>query len=410
MKGEKYSKILLVLFAIGLFTVGCMARDTKNGQLEYEESTHEDFTEVLKDASVNIRPVQEFPEAAFLEETGEYAYQYLNDAERLWYLDMAGCLGKMQEEVDLNKQGIDAGMDATDIDKIFQCVLMDHPELFYVEGYSYTEYNRADKLLSIHFSGKYSVTPDRAKERKEEIETAVEPLLTDAAQFVNEYDKVKYVYETIIRSTMYDLESADNQNIYSVFVNHKSVCQGYAKAVQYLLNRMGVEGVLVQGSVDTGEGHAWNLVKVNGSYYYVDATWGDASYQSDGGERLSTTVPEISYDYLCITTKQLLRTHIIDSPVPLPICVDTKDNYYVREGALFSSYDTEQMKSLFERAKADMRREVTIKCTDMDSYREIFDALTDGQEIFDYLKADGNSIVYTQNEKQLSMTFWVTND
>ena len=35
-------------------------------------------------------------------------------------------------------------------------MLYDHPELFFVEGYSYTMYSMAGKLMSIAFSGKYT--------------------------------------------------------------------------------------------------------------------------------------------------------------------------------------------------------------------------------------------------------------
>ena len=113
---------------------------------------------------------------------------------------------------------------------------------------------------------------------REEFDLVAEEILRGIAKDASEYEKVKYVYDRMITDTEYDLSSPDNQNIYSVFIHHLSVCQGYSKATQYLLNRLGIESTLVLGTVDTGEGHAWNLVSVNGEWYYLDATWGDASY------------------------------------------------------------------------------------------------------------------------------------
>lgn len=350
-------------------------------------------------------------EVSFLYEEGScYAYNNLSQEEQIWYQDIAESLGLFQESIRLDKEGIEKGLDETDIDKIFQCVLTDHPELFYVEGYAYTKYNRGDKIIAIEFNGTYGMDEEKARARQEEIDQKVQVLLEGGAGLTDDYDKVKYVYEALIRNTEYDLDSPDNQNIYSVFVNQKSVCQGYAKALQYLLERMGVECTLVQGTVDTGEGHAWNLVKVNGSYYYVDATWGDASYMPDEDETITGYVPKINYDYLCVTTKQLLRTHILGGYVPMPTCLDETDNYYVREGALFSAYDKEQMQALFSSAWQQNKTEVTLKCADAECYQQILSKLIEEREIFRYLEDSRNTIAYTQNEKQLSMTFWVTNE
>ena len=247
--------------------------------------------------------------------------------------------------------------------------------------------------------------------RKEAIEAGAAVYLSGIAAESSEYEKVKYVYETLIRNTDYDLNSVDNQNIYSVFVNHLSVCQGYAKAAQYLLNRLGVECTLVMGTVDTGEGHAWNLVKVDGSYYYVDATWGDASYRLESPEGVEDAyMPDINYDYLCVTTRELLRTHTLGGVVPMPECTAVEANYYVREGALFTSYDREQMKALFDRAASQGKSDVTVKCSDSACFQEILSALIEGQEIFDYLSSESGTIAYAHNEKQLSLTFWVTNE
>lgn len=353
-------------------------------------------------------------EYSFLEDGSGFAYKDLNEAEKIWYRDMEQILGSYRTEVKLSEEALAAGLNETHIDRIFQCVLNDHPELFYVEGYSYTKYTRyglEDDILSVEFSGRYSIDPETARHRQRQIHQAVDEILAGIDDDAGQYDKVKYVYDTLIRETDYMLDSEDNQNIYSVFVNHLSVCQGYAKATQYLLNRLGVECALVLGTVETGEGHAWNMVNVDGSYYYVDTTWGDASYQmeDDAGED-QRTKPEINYDYLNVTTAELLRTHTLDQENHMPLCIDTAANYYVREGALFDSYDREQMEALFQRTMEQGRSDVTIKCTARECFDEIFDALVEDQEIFDYLPGSGQRVAYTQNDAQLSLTFWVTNE
>lgn len=350
-------------------------------------------------------------ESFLREDAFEYARQYLNETEQLWYDEIKVILGDFGESVRLSAQGLTDGYGEADIDRIFQCVLNDHPELFYVEGYSYTKYTRGERTTAIDFSGTYSVDRETAESRRRAIEAEAEKILSGIDGNADQYTRVKYVYDMIIRSTDYELDAPDNQNIYSVFVNHLSVCQGYAKATQYLLNRLGVECTLVLGTVDTGEGHAWNLVKVDGSYYYVDTTWGDASYRmEDSVEESGISMPEINYDYLNVTTEELLKTHSLGESVPMPVCVATEANYYFREGALFSTYDREQMRALFDRAKEQGREDVTVKCTDEDCYEQIFTALIDRQEIFDYLEGAGSTVAYAQNENQLSLTFWVTNE
>lgn len=356
---------------------------------------------------------EEEPAFSFLDEGASvYAYNSLTDVEQIWYRDMEEILGTFGTEEKISRACLDSGLDESDIDRIFQCVLNDHPELFYVEGYSYVKYTRGSKITSIVFSGSYTMDFDTAVERKAEIEAAADAILAQVNEDASDYDKVKFVYETLIRETEYRLNSPDNQNIYSVFINHTSVCQGYAKATQYLLNRLGIDCSLVLGTVDTGDVHAWNLVKLDGSYYYVDTTWGDASYQINGGEAETEgyRLPEINYDYLCVTTAELLRTHTLSGQLPMPVCDSTENNYYVREGALFMEYDREQMQELFRRAREQGRKDVTVKCTDTACYREIISALIDGQEIFGYLSESGGSVAYAQNDNQLSLTFWVTNE
>ncbi len=385
--------------------------DTDGGEKQAGKQSEDKLADE-QDAEGQESPEQLLGDAySFLYEDADiYAYSGLSEVKQIWYRDIATILGARAEDVKLSKEGLEQGLGEEDIDEVFQCVLSDHPELFYVDGYSYTRYTRADEVTAIEFSGSYNVDFKTAQAKEAEIKAAADAILAGAPQDGGEYEKVKYVYDTLIRGTDYQLNSPDNQNVYSVFVNHASVCQGYAKAAQYLLNRMGIECTLVLGTVDTGEGHAWNLVKIDGSYYYMDPTWGDASYQMSESAASQVSLPEVNYDYLNVTTAELLRTHVIGGYIPMPECVATEANFYVREGALFSTYDREQMAALFDNALSDGKKDVTVKCTDAGCYSEVLRNLIDEQDIFTYLGNAGDSIAYAPNDKQLSVTFWVTNE
>ena len=406
----RFKKLYIALFML-LFLTGCSSEEILSEVPQ---------TIVLPVEEIDSLPGQEAEETtaesdntescSLLEEGGSrFAYESLDAQEQIWYGEIEQALGEMTDTVKLSTEPIGQGLDEQDIDRIFQCVLIDHPEIFYTTGYTYTKYSRGDRTVGIDFAGTYSLPREEAVNKAEEIRERASEWLSDIPSDASEYDKVKAVYEKIIFSTDYDLNASDNQNIASVFLGNSSVCQGYAKATQYLLNHLGVMCTLVQGTVDTGEAHAWNLVRVDGDYYYVDTTWGDASYRMEDGSG-QEELPEINYDYLCVTTQELLRTHCIESVVAMPECTATQANYYVREGVYFTSYDAEQMQSIFDRAWESGRTEITLKCADEECYREICRVLIDEQEIFSYMQENSSTIAYAQNGKQLSLTFWVTNE
>lgn len=331
-----------------------------------------------------------------------YAFGKLSEEEQEVYLEILEALVDYRENVKLSS------CDKELISRVFQCVLNDHPEIFYVEGYSYTEYTLGSVLKKITFTGSYRFSPEEVEEKQKQIDDYVNQCLAGMPEDADEYEKVKYVYEYLIHHTDYDAAAKDSQNICSVFLERKSVCQGYAKATQYLLNRAGIFATLVLGRVVGGEGHAWNLVRIDGAYYYVDTTWGDASYQAvGGGDYPVEKIPTINYDYLCVTTEQMELTHTQENVVALPECTSMDANFYVREGVYFTDFDEEKIEKIFSDSYERGDTYVTLKCDGPDIYRKMQETLIGKQEVFRYLNCPDKAVSYVENEKQYSLSFWL---
>ena len=332
-----------------------------------------------------------------------YVYDMLSEEEQVLYLEIRDALVNYEEDVRLSS------CDKDEISHAFQCVLNDHPEIFYVDGYTYTEYTLGDILKKITFTGTYRFSREEIAQKQREIDVYVNQCLAGMPDDADDYMKVKYIYEYLIHHTEYDAEAKDNQNICSVFIEGKSVCQGYAKATQYLLNKAGIFSTLVLGRVVGGEGHAWNLVRINDKYYYVDTTWGDASYQAVGGTSgyPGEKIPTINYDYLCVSTDQMNFTHTLDNVVDLPECNSMEDNYYVREGLYFTEWNREQIERIFMEEYEKGSAYVTLKCESYDVYRQMQEALITNQEIFRYLNCPDGVVSYSNNERQYSLSFWL---
>lgn len=263
----------------------------------------------------------------------KYYYRQIPEADQKAYQEVLEGLREHQEEIYVHCEKAERA------NELFALVLKDFPEIFWCDGrVTATAYSGGEPYTVLE--PRYLCGVEEQKEREQEIQEEAREWLAGAPGEAGDFEKIQYVYETIVDQVEYKEEAPDGQNIYSVLVNRQSVCAGYAKATQYLLEQLGVFCTYVTGETREGESHAWNLVLCEGDYYYVDTTWGDPVFQSEEGEEQQGY---INYDYLCCSEEELFRTHTPDGDVELPRCTSMDWNYYVVNGMYYTDYDREEI-------------------------------------------------------------------
>lgn len=328
-----------------------------------------------------------------------YCYSVLTEEEKNIYREIYQILKEMKPETEVSTT------DAILLEKVFHCVINDHPEFYYVDGFSYTTYSQKDNVVKLGFSGNYSKTLEEKQKIDAQIEVYVENCFANLKNESTDYDVAKYVYDYIILNTEYSLNAKESQNICSVFLHGKSVCMGYAKAMQYLLLRKGIVCAIVNGTTENNEEHAWNLVFLDGQAYHLDVTWGEDSYMSDEGTILDDE--RVNYNFFCVTTEEISKSHRIDSEIVLPKCTAIEDNYYVKEDMYFESMDIQRFEKMFQKAYEEGKEYVEMKCANDTIYQEMLTYFIEEQHIFHYLKKEKTSVTYYGDEELLLLEFWL---
>lgn len=113
-------------------------------------------------------------------------------------------------------------------------------------------------------------------------------------------DKVKAIHDYIVKTVQYSEKTVGSQySTYTLLTENKGVCQAYALLMDKMLKQAGIETMYVKGTAGNDR-HAWNLVKLDGGWFHVDATWNDPIGNKAG---------EVSYQYFLVADSQMAKTH-----------------------------------------------------------------------------------------------------
>ncbi len=132
----------------------------------------------------------------------------------------------------------------------------------------------------------YYTSESQEAEFVKQAQDVVSTLKKQVGDDATDYEKTCAAYDWIVKNVAYDYDNLGKSDYYLMYtaygalVDGQAVCQGYANLFYYLLNELGVPCRIVAGTGYTGSAsgpHAWNIVKLGGTWYHVDSTWG-ASY------------------------------------------------------------------------------------------------------------------------------------
>lgn len=159
---------------------------------------------------------------------------------------------------------------ATDIFLMFN---YSNPQYYFINGgYAYIE-SRGILVPTFYTEFQSGSKRSQATQAMKNTITSWESTIASAG---STEQKAKAAHDLIAKKVQYDdnyLTNPENpfhQSAYSVFCDDHSVCAGYTKAFEMLMNGAGIDTIALL-STD----HAWNMIKINDSWYHTDCTWDD---------------------------------------------------------------------------------------------------------------------------------------
>lgn len=213
-----------------------------------------------------------------------------------------------------------------DIFKIIGDIIKDNAEIMYYSGVEYS-------------NGKLKVNYTRPREKLKEDQISLrnkrDEIITHTIKdSMSDYEKVKAVHDYIINNSRYDMDlfekgtvEEESYTAYGTLVSGVSVCEGYAKSMKYLLDEIGVESLVVIGE-SRNQNHAWNLVKLDGEYYHIDATWDDPI--TNNGDNI------LQYNYFNLSDTQISKSHTWNRD-EYPIATGSYYNYFIYNGLIIDN-------------------------------------------------------------------------
>lgn len=189
-----------------------------------------------------------------------------------------------------------------EVEHIFDAIYYDRSELFWLSGeWTYHTQTSGNETIVVQMDFKGNGLEQDLQNNRERFDAAVNILL-EGLEGRSVLEQEREIHDRVVKSVEYVTDSEYNQSVYSAIVNKQTVCAGYARAMQYLLTRLGIPCYYCCGDAcgeDSWESHGWNILKLGDQYYNLDSCWDDpikGTYSA-------------YYTYYNITDDQIFENH-----------------------------------------------------------------------------------------------------
>lgn len=272
----------------------------------------------------------------------KYGYSTLNKNDKKIYKKILTAINNMNQTVDFAKY-----KNVKHLMNIYKVVLADNPDIFWLDNTissSVETYN--SKVVKSSLKFKYTYSKAKKDKTQKKIEAKAAKILKNMPKS-DDYEKAKYIYGKVVDLVEYDDFDTSNksyQQMVSALLNGQSVCAGYTKMYNYLLQKAGLQAMYVSGKVK-GQSHAWSLVRINGQYYYSDVTFGDKE-----GKAFSY----LDYTYFLEPLSDMSKDHVLNkSVVKLPRATSTDYEYFQYEDLYFTKFTKAERAWIDEKLSED---------------------------------------------------------
>ncbi|MBE6876758.1 MAG: hypothetical protein E7496_08610 [Ruminococcus sp.] len=160
-------------------------------------------------------------------------------------------------------------LEASEIIYLSTVFIFDHPEFFWISpNYEYKSMGRS-VTYTMHLYPQYQDGQVR-QETKQQLISLEQEYLNEMSAYSTDYEKAEYLMKKLKQDITfgYGDENID-QSIVSALLDKKTVCAGYTKLYELLCNASGIDTI-----AEVSLNHAWNVVKLDGKWHYVDVTYG----------------------------------------------------------------------------------------------------------------------------------------